>query len=138
MNNLELKKEVFKVWKFVVPLIIIITLGVYLLDDIIIKVLLSEDFILIKEIILFHLLGDVIKINCWVLGNIMISKKHTLSFSLFQLEWAVVFVSLCFIFVDKNMLNYGFVGVSYAYFITYVAHFSLLNIYFRKLLWLKD
>ena len=138
LNNLELKKEVFKVWKFVVPLIIIITLGVYLLDDIIIKVLLSEDFILIKEIILFHLLGDVIKINCWVLGNIMISKKHTLSFSLFQLEWAVVFVSLCFIFIDKNMLDFGFVGVSYAYFITYVVHFSLLNIYFRKLLWLKD
>jgi len=138
LNNLELKKEVFKVWKFVVPLIIIITLGVYLLDDIIIKVLLSEDFILIKEIILFHLLGDVIKINCWVLGNIMISKKRTLSFSLFQLEWAVVFISLCFIFIDKNMLDYGFVGVSYAYFITYVVHFSLLNIYFRKLLWLKD
>ena len=138
LNNLELKKEVFKVWKFVVPIIIIITLGVYLLDDIIIKVLLSEDFILIKEIILFHLLGDVIKINCWVLGNIMISKKQTLSFSLFQLEWAVVFVSLCYIFLDKNMLDYGFVGVSYAYFITYVLHFSLLNIYFRKLLWLKD
>ena len=42
LNNLELKKEVFKVWKFVVPLIIVITLGVYLLDDIIIKVLLSD------------------------------------------------------------------------------------------------
>ena len=135
LNNLELKKEVFKVWKFVVPIIIIITLGVYLLDDIIIKVLLSNDFILIKEIILFHLLGDVIKINCWVLGNIMISKKQTLSFSLFQLEWAVVFVSLCYIFLDKNMLNYGFVGVSYAYFITYVIHFTLLNIHFRNLLW---
>ena len=138
LNNLELKKEVFKVWKFVVPIILIITLGVFLLDDIIIKILLSEDFILIKEIILFHLLGDVIKINCWVLGNIMISKKQTLSFSLFQLEWAVVFVSLCYIFLDKSMLNYGFVGISYAYFITYIIHFSLLNIHFRKLLWLKD
>lgn len=137
LNNFELKKEVFKVWKFVIPIIIIITLGVYLLDDVIIKVLLSEEFILIKEIILFHLLGDVIKINCWVLGNIMISKKQTLSFSLFQLEWALVFISLCYIFLDKNMLNYGFAGVSYAYFITYIIHFTLLNIHFRKLLWIN-
>jgi PST family polysaccharide transporter len=137
LNNLELKKEVFKVWKFVVPIIIIITLGIYLMDDIIIKVLLTQEFNLIKEIILFHLLGDVIKINCWVLGNIMISKKQTISFSFFQLEWALVFLSLCYIFIDRDMLNYGFVGVSYAYFITYIIHFTLLNIHFRKLLWIK-
>ena len=130
----KLKQEVFKVWKVTIPIIIIITIGVYLTKNIIIDILLSKEFILINSIIFFHLLGDVIKINCWVLGNIMISKADTKSFIFFQIEWSAIFIILSYLFIDI----YGFVGVSIAYFITYIIHFSLLNIYFRKLLWLKD
>lgn len=133
LNNNELKKEVFKIWKVVIPIIIIITAGVYITKDLIINILLSEEFILINSIIFFHLLGDVIKINCWVLGNIMISKADTKSFIFFQIEWSVVFVALTYLFIGK----YGFVGVSISYFITYIIHFSLLNLYFRKLLWMN-
>ena len=134
LNDNELKFEVFKIWKVVIPIIIIITFGVYLTKDLIINILLSKEFILINSIIFFHLLGDIIKINCWVLGNIMIAKADTKSFIFFQVEWSTIFVILTYIFIGK----YGFVGVSIAYFLTYIVHFSLLNIYFRKLLWLKD
>ncbi len=133
LNNNELKKEVFKIWKVVIPIIIIITAGVYITKDLIINILLSKEFMLINTIIFFHLLGDVIKINCWVLGNIMISKADTKSFIFFQIEWSVVFVALTYLFIGK----YGFVGVSISYFITYIIHFSLLNLYFRKLLWMN-
>ncbi len=133
LDDNELKKEVFKIWKVVIPIIIIITAGVYITKDLIINILLSEEFILINTIIFFHLLGDIIKINCWVLGNIMISKADTKSFIFFQIEWSVIFVALTYLFVGK----YGFVGVSISYFITYIIHFSLLNLYFRKLLWIN-
>ena len=133
LDDNELKKEVFKIWKVVIPIIIIITAGVYITKDLIINILLSEEFILINTIIFFHLLGDIIKINCWVLGNIMISKADTKSFVFFQIEWSVIFVALTYLFIGK----YGFVGVSISYFITYIIHFSLLNLYFRKLLWIN-
>ena len=133
LNDSDLKNEVFKIWKIVIPIIIIITAGVYITKDLIINILLSEEFMLINTIIFFHLLGDIIKINCWVLGNIMISKADTKSFILFQIEWSVVFVALTYLFIGK----YGFVGVSISYFITYIIHFSLLNLYFRKLLWIN-
>ncbi len=90
LNNEDLKEEVFKIWKVVIPIIVIITAGVYLLRDIIITVLLSKEFFLINEIIFFHLLGDIIKINCWVLGNILISKADTKAFVFFQIEWSVI------------------------------------------------
>ena len=134
LNNEDLKEEVFKIWKVVVPIIIIITAGVYLLRDIIITVLLSKEFFLINEIIFFHLLGDIIKINCWVLGNILISKADTKAFVFFQIEWSVIFVVLSYFLINA----YGFWGVSLAYFITYIIHFSLLNIHLRKLLWIKS
>ena len=133
LNDIELKKEVFKIWKIVVPIIILITIAVYFSKNIIINLLLSNEFILINSIIFFHLIGDIIKINCWVLGNIMISKAKTKSFVFFQIEWSLVFVTLTYIFIEK----YGFVGVSISYFVTYIIHFSLLNIYFKKLLWIN-
>ena len=133
LNSENLRKEVFKIWKVVVPIIIVITAGVYLLRDIIITVLLSNEFFLINEIIFLHLLGDIIKINCWVLGNILISKADTKAFVFFQIEWSVIFVTLSYFLINA----YGFWGVSLAYLITYVIHFTLLNIHLRKLLWIK-
>ena len=48
LNDNELKFEVFKIWKVVIPIIIIITFGVYLTKDLIINILLSKEFILIN------------------------------------------------------------------------------------------
>jgi PST family polysaccharide transporter len=129
-----LKKEVFKVWTLSIPTIIIITLSVYFLKDFIIPLLFSKEFMLINTILLFHLLGDAVKINSWVLGNILIAKANTKVFIFFQIGWAVIFCTLSIILIKTN----GFVGVSMAYFLTYVLHFLAMNLYFRKLLWLKN
>ena len=126
-----LKKEVFKIWKFMLPIITIIALLVYTFKALIINVLLDEKFILVGTLIGFQLLGDTIRINGWVLGNILIAKAKTKAFILFQIEWAFVFSLLTYVFVNY----YGFIGVSIAYFASYVIHFILMNIYFKDLLW---
>ncbi|MCO4822569.1 MAG: O-antigen translocase [Flavobacteriaceae bacterium] len=126
-----LRKEVFKIWKHTFPIILVITLVVYLSKDLIIPFFLSKDFLMISSLMAFHLLGDTIKINGWVLGNILISKAKTKAFIFFQIEWAAVFSILTYFLVHR----YGFVGVSMAYFYSYVIHFTLLNLYFKNLLW---
>lgn len=133
LTGTALKKEVFKVWKFMFPIIIIIAITVYLLKDFVINILLDKEFFLVGTLIGFHLLGDTVKINGWVLGNILIAKARTKAFIFFQIEWALVFATLTYFFVK----TYGFVGVSIAYFAAYVIHFILMNIYFRSLLWQK-
>jgi len=134
LSGTQLKREVFKIWLFILPIILIIAGGVYLLKDFVITFLFSKEFLLINSLIAFHLLGDIIKINCWVLGNILISKAKTKTFILFQIEWALAFSIFTFLFVKM----YGFVGVSIAYFAAYLLHFILMNIYFKNLLWLKN
>ena len=134
VNDNKLRSEVFKIWKVTIPIIILITVAVYMTRNIIIDLLLSKEFILINVIIFFHLLGDIIKINCWVLGNIMISKADTKSFVFFQVEWSTLFILFSYLFIEM----YGFVGVSISYLVTYVIHFGLLNWYYRKLLWVKN
>jgi len=134
LSGNDLKKEIIKIWSIVTPIIIVITLSVYVLKDTIISLLFSKEFILINTIILFHLLGDAFKMNSWVLGNILISKARTKAFVLFQIFWGVIFCLLTVILVN----GYGFIGVSIAYFISYIIHFIGMNIYFRKLLWVKQ
>jgi len=134
LSDLELKKEVFKVWKFMLPVIIIIALTIYTLRDFVVNTLLDEKFFLISVLIGYQLLGDTIRINAWVLGNILISKAKTKAFILFQIEWALVFSLLSYFLVNY----YGFIGVSMAYFGAYLVHFILMNIYFRKLLWVRN
>ena len=133
LANNSLKKEIFKAWSFSLPSILLVTAAVYLLKDFIIPIIFSKEFSLINSIILFHLLGDIFKINTWVLGNVLISKAKSKVFIIFQIAWAVIFSTLAVIFVK----SYGFVGVSYAYFLAYVIHFFSMNFYFRKLLWVK-
>lgn len=128
-----LKKEIFKVWTYSIPAIIIATLSVYLLKDFIIRFIFSDEFLLINSIILFHLLGDIFKINTWVLANVLISKARTKTYIAFQFAWAIEFSIFVILFVK----NYGFVGVSYAYFGACVINFISMNLYFRKLLWIK-
>lgn len=134
LSGRELKNEVFKIWKFMLPVILIITLSIYVLRDFVINTFLDEKFFLISVLIGYQLLGDTIRINAWVLGNILISKAKTRAFILFQMEWAIVFSLLSYLLVN----SYGFIGVSMAYFGAYLIHFLIMNIYFRKLLWVRN
>ncbi len=133
LEGKALKKEIFNVWKYVLPTICVIVLVVYLVKDIAIELLFTKEFMLITVLMGFHLLGDIVKINTWVLGNVLISKAKSLVFTLFQIEWALGFITLTYFMVAK----YGFVGVSIAYLGANLIHFTLMNIYFRKLLWIK-
>lgn len=133
LEGKDLKKEVFKIWSYIFPIVLLISVVVFFVKDWIIVLLFSPKFLIINSIIFFHLLGDTIKINCWVLGNVLISKEKTTAFVLFQIEWALVFGFLTYFLVQF----YGFPGVAYAYFISYIIHFTLLNLYFKNLLWSK-
>lgn len=129
-----LRKEVFNTWKYVLPLMIALTLVIFLLKDFIINLLFTEEFILIGTLLGFHLLGDIIKMNTWVLGNLLIAKARTKAFIFFQIEWATVFILGTIIFGNK----YGFKGVAIAYFVACCIHFTLMNIYLRNLLWTRN
>lgn len=129
----DLRSELFKIWKITLPIILVIVSIIYLLRDFLITLILSEDFLLIKTLIGFHLLGDVIRIMTWILGNLIKSKARTKAFIFLQLEWATAFILLSLLFVNL----YGFIGVSIAYLGAYCIHFLVMLWFSRKLIWPK-
>ncbi len=126
-----LRKEIFKIWKITLPVALLIGTTVFLAKDILIPILYSEEFLVIGSLFLFQIMGDILRINSWVLGNLLVAKVHAKVFIAVQIGWGVLFCILVTVLVPQ----YGFKGVSIAYFLTYVAHFGFMNIYFKKLLW---
>jgi PST family polysaccharide transporter len=133
LKGQDLRLELFKIWKLTLPVILLIILVIYLLKDTVITLILSEDFLLIKTLIGFHLLGDVVKIMSWILGNLIKSKARTKAFIFLQLEWALAFILLTILFVNL----YGFIGVSIAYLGAYCIHFCVMLWFSRKIIWPK-
>ncbi len=131
IDNSKLKAEIFKIWRITFPVILLITGGIYLLKDFWIPLLFSEEFITIGSILIFQLLGDIIKIHSWTLGNILMAKSQTKSFVAIQIAWAVLFSSLSYFLMNK----YGLKGITMAYFFTCIVHFLLQNIAVKNILW---
>lgn len=127
-----LKQEILKIWRITLPSILVIISGIYIFKDFIIQFLFTEEFLLIKSIILYQLLGDIFRIHSWTLGNLLMAKKKTKIFITLQVVWAILFCSL------GTILSriYGFKGITLAYLITCVFHFAFLNISLKNELWI--
>ncbi|GAA4292417.1 O-antigen translocase [Aestuariibaculum suncheonense] len=131
LRNTELKSELFKIWKITFPVILVITCSIYFSMSFWIPFLFSKEFIAISSIILFQLLGDIIKIHSWTLGNILIAKSQTKGFVLTQIIWAIIFCFLSYLLIKSQ----GLQGITIAYFLSYLAHFLIQNIAVKNILW---
>lgn len=114
-NAPELKNEIFKVYRFVMPLVTIGALTIFLLRDFIIQILFTKDFLPMRELFPWQLAGDVIKIGSWVLAFVMLSRSMVKVFIVTQVLFSLSFVCLSWVLVDK----FGLIGVSMAYAINY-------------------
>lgn len=126
-----LKREVFRIWKITFPAIILIVICIFVLKDFLIRFLFTPEFLLIKSIIVYQLLGDIFRIHSWTLGNILLAKKKTRIFVSLQAIWGITFCSLSFILISFYQLK----GITLAYFLTCILHFLFLNLALRNVMW---
>ena len=130
----HLRKEIFNIWKITIPISITAGAIVILFRDFFITLVYTEEFLVISSLLFFQILGDIIKINSWVLGNLILAKVHVKTFIGVQIGWSLTFFILSISLIPKL----GFVGIAVAYLISYILHFLFMNLYFRKLLWKRS
>lgn len=114
----ELKSEITKVYRFVLPVIVVAAAAIFAARDLIIQLLFTPEFLPMRELFAWQLTGDVIKIGSWVLGYIMLGRAMVRFFVLTEIAFAASFIALSWIFVE--ML--GIVGVAMAYALNYSLH----------------
>ncbi len=114
-NAPELKAEIIKVYRFVLPTVVVGAVMIFLLRDFIIHTLFTPDFLPMRELFPWQLTGDVIKIGSWILAHIMLGRAMVRSFVITEIVFSISFVLLSWVLVGI----FGLVGVSMAYAINY-------------------
>ena len=72
-----------------------------------------------RELFLGQLIGDVVKIFCWLVAYLMWAKALMKTFVITEMLCSICFVILSIFFVNR----FGLVGMSYAYPATYCLCF---------------
>lgn len=119
----ELKAEIAKVYRFVLPIIVIGAVAIYLLRDFIINTLFTPDFMPMRELFPWQLAGDVVKIGSWILAYIMLGRAMVKFYVITEILFSVSFVILCWLLVGA----FDLVGVSMAYAINYSLYWIAMT-----------
>ena len=111
--------EIHKTARVIIPIVGTMALGVYLLRDVAISILFTEEFRSARELFAIQLTGDVIKIASWLYAYPMLSRGATKWFMGTEILFSLTFVALTYLFVA----NMGLKGVTVAYLVNYLVYF---------------
>lgn len=129
----EIKKEVYLGYKFIFPLAVVGGILVYVLKDWIIVILFSKSFLPMRELVLWQMIGDSLKIGSWILAYLMLSKSMTKLFITTEIIFALT--SILFTYIFTKLI--GFEGVAFAHLVNYGIYWAVMSIVVFKTLEIK-
>lgn len=111
----ELRTEIFNVYRLILPVVAAGALLIYFLRDFIIQILLTKEFAPMRDLFLWQLVGDVLKIGAWILAYVMVGRAMVKTYLISELLLWVTFMALARWGTDLI----GVQGVPIAYAATY-------------------
>lgn len=126
----EIKAEVYLGYKFIFPLAVLGGIVVYLCKDLIIRLLFSADFLPMRDLFLWQMIGDSLKIGSWILAYLMLSKAMTKLFVITEISFAISSIALTYICTHI----FGFEGVSIAHLLNYGIYWIVMSFFIFKFL----
>ena len=120
----DIKKEVYLGYKLIFPVALLGAITVYLLRDWIIALLFTDSFLPMRDLFLWQMIGDSLKIGSWILAYLMLSKAMAKLFIITEIVFAFILVSLTYICTKL----FGFEGVSIAYLLNYTLYWLFMSL----------
>jgi PST family polysaccharide transporter len=114
----ELKREIGRVYRFVLPLAACGALTIYVLRNFIVSVLFSPDFSPMISLFAWQLIGDVIKIGSWILAFVLIGRAAARAVVVTEILFALTYVIATILLTSW----YGLQGSVMAFAFTYLAY----------------
>lgn len=128
-SNIEIRKEVISGYKIIIPFVLVTASFIYILREFIIILLFTEDFYPMKDLFLYQLIGDFLKMCSWSLSYLMIAKGMTRIFVVSEIIFAFFFYMLVLLFTYFMGIN----GVVFAYAINYLMYFLFVLVLFKDI-----
>ena len=127
-NKAELRNEIFKGYKTVLPVVGGIAFLIWLFRSAIIHVLFTPEFLPMKPLFTYQLLGDFFKIGSWLLAFLMIAKAKTKTYITTEIIFAASYVGLSYYFMN----HFGMIGATYSFCINYGLYWILMWFLMKK------
>jgi PST family polysaccharide transporter len=129
-TNKELRNEIFKGYKIILPVVLFGCAAIYYLRYWLIKVLYTPSFSPMEALFFWQLVGDFFKMAAWILSYLMLAKAMVKIFIFTEVLFTVLYVVFGFIFVHQFKL----VGITFAFALNYLLYFLTMLYIFRKLI----
>ena len=126
----ELRHEIFKSYKVIVPMLLVGFFLVYVLRFFIVRVLYTPDFLPMTRLFVWQMAGDFFKICSWLLAYLMVAKAMSKLFISTEIISSVVYLALGLLFVKLN----GIVGLTQGYLVNYILYTLVMFLAFRKII----
>lgn len=127
-SKAELRHEIISGYKIILPIVAAIAFLIWIFKSLIIQTLFTSEFLPMKPLFTFQLLGDFCKIGSWLLSYLMIAKALVKTFIVTEVLFACTYVILSYYFMDK----YGIIGATYSFCINYLLYWFLMWVLMRK------
>lgn len=129
----ELHLEIFRCYKAILPILLVISVIVYFGRHFVLWMLFTPEFYPMEELFGWQLIGDFFKISGWLLAYIMVAKAKTVLFISTELLFTFMYVLFALLFVNVN----GIVGLVQGYLCNYIIYLLMMAIIFRNILAVK-
>lgn len=127
------RAEIAKFYKTALPLFSIGLISIYIFRIQIIKIFLTEKFLLMEPLFFWQLSGDFFKIAATVIAYQFLAKNMFWHYVFVEIFSIILIYSLSIYFVSK----FGYVGASIGYLLYSFIHFVTVLLIFRKKLFVK-
>lgn len=121
-GHAAIRAETLAVARVVMPIVAMLALGVYLLRDLAITLLFTEQFRAARDLFAIQLVGDVIKILSWLFAYPMLSHGATRWFVGTEVIFACSFAALTWLFVKL----FNTQGANIAYTLNYFLYLCFI------------
>ncbi len=128
-EKLALRNEILQGYKIIMPIVMTAAISIFFLRDFIILVLFTSDFMPIRQLFFFQLLGDVLKIASFLLSYLMLAKAMTRTFIIVEMFFGLSFITLSLVLIN----SFGLVGVVQAYACNYLFYLIAMIFLMKRL-----
>lgn len=133
-DKYELRREIFKAYKLIVPILIVGFALIYLFRHLIIRILFSPEFLPMENLFIWQLTGDFFKICSWLLAFIMVAKAMSKAYIVTEIIFALTYIAFGFVFMRMN----GVVGITQAYLLNFVLYLICMIVLFRGIIFKRN
>jgi PST family polysaccharide transporter/antigen flippase len=129
----KIVKEVNKVMLIIGSSFAVMMVVYFIFNGLIIRIILSEEFLPINQLMLLQMIGDFFRVLGWVIGFVVISRASIKLYLLGEVFQGLLFVTLSYFSLIKyHDINSIIVSYDITCFLYFILSVSLFAIFFVK------